>query len=122
MTIIVSRHRKWNTDKKNNRELDRKVTRSWIRRDGGRSRGGGGEVKESPKARTRKLKVQNRNNNSKNPVQTVQKGKNGKKKTVKTLLNCIKRLKTVKTGYKNLILRFRILTRWTNVLKSLIVS
>ena len=71
MTIIVSRHRKWNTDKKNNRELDRKVTRGWIRRDGGRSRGGGGEVKESPKARTRKLKVQNRNNNSKNMVQTV---------------------------------------------------
>ena len=69
MTIIVSRHRKWNTDKKNNRELDRKVTRGWIRRDGGRSRGG--EVKESPKARTRKLKVQNRNNNSKNMVQTV---------------------------------------------------
>ncbi|XP_023329820.1 uncharacterized protein LOC111702386 [Eurytemora carolleeae] len=50
----MARHRKWNTDKKNNRELDRKVTRGWIRRDGGRSRGG--EVKESPKARTRKLK------------------------------------------------------------------
>ena len=65
MTSIVSRHRKWSTDKKNTRELDRKVTRGWIRRDGGRSRGGGG-VKESPKARSRKLKVKKtRMNNGK---------------------------------------------------------
>ena len=37
--------------------MERKVTRGWIKRDGARGRGGAGGIKESPKARTRKLKV-----------------------------------------------------------------